>query len=280
MIPMNKDEENLDHYQSVKISNFIRTFAFIWCFTIWFLNLTLLFSSVFWAASLDIPSNFDLLILVSVEIIIIIDFILKIIISNIIFVPKHVKKIFNLQNSKSKIKFIFQVMTSIPLVTFVFLSQIENKDIYFYIFLIKLLKVYDINAFINRFEDILLNSSFFHLVGFKLFENIIIMISFTHFSSCSWLLVNKIWPEFQGKEGFFKRKKRENLPLIDTYLDSSVWAVSAMTGASYGDVTPNTIIEIILAVFMMILGASFYGKVFADFEKIIQINLSEKLEKS
>ena len=63
------------------------------------------------------------------------------------------------------------------------------------------------------------------------------------------------------------------------YLDSLSWAVATMTGTSYGDVSPTTNYEIFISIIMMILGASFYGKVFADFEKIMQVMRKERMDK-
>ena len=52
-----------------------------------------------------------------------------------------------------------------------------------------------------------------------------------------------------------------------------------MTGNSFGDVTPYTNMEIIVATIMMVMGATFYGKIFADFESLMILTRSDKIEK-
>ncbi len=72
---------------------------------------------------------------------------------------------------------------------------------------------------------------------------------------------------------------KTNASLIFIYIESLNWAVCAMTGTSFGDVTPQTDYEVLLSVVMMVLGATFYGKIFADFESIMYVTRTEKLEK-
>ncbi len=44
-----------------------------------------------------------------------------------------------------------------------------------------------------------------------------------------------------------------------------------MTGCSFGDVVPVTYNESLIATIMMVFGATFYGKVFGDFEALMQL---------
>lgn len=71
----------------------------------------------------------------------------------------------------------------------------------------------------------------------------------------------------------------KNETIVTKYIFSASWAVSTMTGNSYGDVTPQTMPEMILSLVMMVLGASFYGKLFADFATIMEIVRADKVEK-
>jgi len=51
-----------------------------------------------------------------------------------------------------------------------------------------------------------------------------------------------------------------------------------MSGATYGDIYPASIAEMWVAVIFMVLGATFYAKVFGDFVGIIDILRSEFTE--
>ena len=50
-----------------------------------------------------------------------------------------------------------------------------------------------------------------------------------------------------------------------------LWCVSVTTGSSFGDVTPDTNIERAVAIFVMLIGAAFYVKIFDNFVKIINL---------
>lgn len=50
-----------------------------------------------------------------------------------------------------------------------------------------------------------------------------------------------------------------------------------MLGGSFGDVTPKTTYEIIISIIMMLVGAIFYAKIFAEFEKITFMRARESI---
>ncbi len=52
-----------------------------------------------------------------------------------------------------------------------------------------------------------------------------------------------------------------------------------MNGLCYGNVSGITGAEITISVIVMVIGASFYAKVFADFETIIRLSRKDKLER-
>ena len=66
--------------------------------------------------------------------------------------------------------------------------------------------------------------------------------------------------------------------LMRRYVDASLWCMSTITGSSFGDVTPETRAEKILALIMMPMGAIFFVKIFSDFVEILGLNQSEERE--
>lgn len=52
--------------------------------------------------------------------------------------------------------------------------------------------------------------------------------------------------------------------------------MDAMTGNSFGTVTPKTRYEMIDGTIVMVLGATFYGKIFADFGSLIWLMNQEE----
>ena len=51
----------------------------------------------------------------------------------------------------------------------------------------------------------------------------------------------------------------ENQERWREYLYSLYWSVTSLTTVGYGDITPNTTLELLIAVLAMIVGISFYG---------------------
>ena len=84
---------------------------------------------------------------------------------------------------------------------------------------------------------------------------------------------------YKKKDNFFSRSHQVNGSLFRKYIESLMWAVSTMTGSSFGDVTPFTNFEILISTIMMVLGASFYAKIFADFVSMISFVRSDRQEK-
>ena len=68
----------------------------------------------------------------------------------------------------------------------------------------------------------------------------------------------------------------ENAPLLQKYIDSSVWAVSTLTGCSFGDVTPRTVNEIFVSLIVFLIGMILLAKVFTDFASLMYLLDIEK----
>jgi len=66
--------------------------------------------------------------------------------------------------------------------------------------------------------------------------------------------------------------------LTRKYIDAVFGAVCAMSGNSFGDVTPQTTNERVVAIITMVIGATAYAKIFSDFEYIVSSLGKEKKE--
>ena len=64
--------------------------------------------------------------------------------------------------------------------------------------------------------------------------------------------------------------------LFVKYVDAAVWAVTTLTGCSFGDVTPRTLQEVILSDFVFVIGILLLAKIFSDFASVLHLfNLEE-----
>ena len=67
-----------------------------------------------------------------------------------------------------------------------------------------------------------------------------------------------------------------NAPNVQKYIDSSVWAVSTLTGCSFGDVTPRTVNEIIVSLLVFLTGMILLAIIFSDFASLMYLLDIEK----
>jgi len=65
-------------------------------------------------------------------------------------------------------------------------------------------------------------------------------------------------------------------PVSIKYIDSSVWAVSTLTGCSFGDVTPRTVNEILVSLAVFLTGTILLAIVFSDFASLMYLLDIEK----
>jgi hypothetical protein len=66
---------------------------------------------------------------------------------------------------------------------------------------------------------------------------------------------------------------------LEKYADSMVWAVSTLTGCSFGDVTPRTLNEILVSLVTFLLGMILLAKTFSDFASLKQLLDEERTQK-
>jgi hypothetical protein len=125
------------------------------------------------------------------------------------------------------------------------------------------------NRFFYNLERILVFVHFDSLITFKIFYTFLNIVVFTHLGACAWLFVNKLEPA--SMLGFFVRSNLTDAPLDVQYVKSLSWAVDTMTGSSFGDVTPQQLPEKYAGCIFMVLGATLYSKLFADFESLMML---------
>jgi len=59
--------------------------------------------------------------------------------------------------------------------------------------------------------------------------------------------------------------------LFRKYVDSAMWAVTALTGCSFGDVTPRTLQEVIISNVVFVIGILLLAKIFSDFASMLHL---------
>ena len=255
------------------------SFYFIWSLIINFINILTIFLITI---EVSYPSNgqgkFFVMYLL-MEVFIFLDFLLKI---GLFFIMKgkndngkEEDPFIDLHLIQTKKIFLINFTSSIPLLI-IFKLIYKNKifpKTFIIIHFIKFLRFVNINNFTTRMQSFIMYQNFKSLITLKFLMNIVYLLFFTHFSAVCWLFINSF-----NSAGYFKKNSHLST-LYSKYISSLSWGVATMTGCSFGDVSPGNFLENFITMIMMVFGASFYGKIFADFESILAFMHGDSSEK-
>jgi hypothetical protein len=108
----------------------------------------------------------------------------------------------------------------------------------------------------------------------------------SHLVTCFWLLVEdqSVTATFSGTDSLnmfkdsnefsllnfldvsqFSRTHIDSASGLEKYANALSWAVGSLLGCSMKDVTPRTVGEVVLSLFVLFLGTLLMAKIFADF---------------
>jgi voltage-gated potassium channel len=129
--------------------------------------------------------------------------------------------------------------------------------------LIRLIRINRLFLIFRRWQDHhLSNTGLFRIIKFFSFIFLII-----HLISCIWFLSAYI-DDFPD-DSWAVHSEIENADHKTQYIRSLYWSVTTMTTIGYGDITPNRNKEYIIALIVMILGASTYALVIGNVASLI-----------
>jgi len=115
-----------------------------------------------------------------------------------------------------------------------------------------LLRLQQLFRITSRWEDIqLLNSAVLRMLRYGMSIMLI-----TNWITCLWLWIGL--RDFDP-QGWIQRLELSRNNFFDLYLHSLYWTVTTLATVGYGDIVPKTQPEIILAILMMITGATLYA---------------------
>ncbi|KAL4436168.1 hypothetical protein ABPG74_018152 [Tetrahymena malaccensis] len=141
------------------------------------------------------------------------------------------------------------------------------------LYLLKLLRYYNIQRFLNKFENLIKYLDFNKLIFFRIARIFFWLLITNHFLACYFVFFN-----YYITMGYFNKTNYDETSGFMKYQTGLQWAVEAMIGSSFGDVVPTTECEIIFTLIAMVTGSVFYCKIFSDLERKIQINQQFSLD--
>lgn len=66
--------------------------------------------------------------------------------------------------------------------------------------------------------------------------------------------------------------------ILVKYTDATDWAVGALTGCNFADVTPHTLEEVLLTIVIFLVGILLLAKIFSDFASLFSLLDSENTQ--
>ncbi|KAL4495171.1 hypothetical protein ABPG72_007278 [Tetrahymena utriculariae] len=264
------------------ILNYFKTFSFYWSLLINCFHVYTLLSSVFWMSNLGYPSGPYLSIEIVIEMLIIVDIILRIIFSK--YARKNKFFFMNFILNEVTVQTLFNVLyiiSAIPQATILKIimnntdyineSNIQLEDYLSYLFGINVMKLFDLWNFFQKLEFVFIYTQFRKIIYIKFIKTCLMFFLVIHYVACSWTFVNKIEKNTQAEPGYYFESLDESgdYAIFNRYILSLQWAIEIMSGNSTNDVVPGTKMEILLSVLMMGVGTFILGAIYANFDTLL-----------
>ena len=128
--------------------------------------------------------------------------------------------------------------------------------------LAKLLRFLKLSTIMERVEE----TFSINRVGLKIFKLVSGTLILCHFNACIWYLLASFSEE---RDTWLTRMDLQNDKEGSKYLISFYYIVSTVMTVGYGDVTPTTDGEQLFTVYIMIVGAGFFGFILANMANLV-----------
>lgn len=155
-------------------------------------------------------------------------------------------------------EFGLDVLANVPFLVLAGSGQLSNPWA-----LLPLLRLQQLVRISQRWEALqLLSSPVVRIIRYGL---AILLIA--NLAACLWLWVGIQEP---GADGWIQRLDLGRDDFADLYLRSLYWTVTTLATVGYGDITPRTSVEMIVAILMMLTGVSLYAFAIGNMVNLIQ----------
>ena len=107
----------------------------------------------------------------------------------------------------------------------------------------------------------------------------------THQRLLNFFLISTLGAHWIALAWILVRGKPENESEISTYINALYWTITTLTTIGYGDITPQTDMQKIFTMFVMVSGVGFYGYVIGNFTSMlaqtdyVKLSFLERIDK-
>ena len=143
--------------------------------------------------------------------------------------------------------------------------------------IVKMLRVLKISKFFSTFSKLFEHSTVLnsYQAVTRLITGMVTVIIMTHLVACLWFIAARTY-NF-APETWVYRNNLLDISDSDFYLSGFYWACTVLTTVGYGDITPFTTFEVLVAISWMICGIGFYSLVVGSLSSVLS-SLDEKSE--
>ena len=115
------------------------------------------------------------------------------------------------------------------------------------------------------------------MYSYKIFRLIIIAIIITYFVGCFWYLISSSLNSDDNSDiSFVGAYFDDKTPMYDRLIICCYFALTTLSTVGYGDLTPQTQVEMIFGIFVMLCGVAFFSYIMGSFIEIIS-NYDKKM---
>ena len=136
--------------------------------------------------------------------------------------------------------------------------MIGNLSLVLLLRLLRLLRLFRLFSVFRRWESFQwMNTGFLRIIRF-----VSVILLFIHWVACIWFLSAfvTLFPD----DCWVVRTGLEGASTADQYIRSLYWSITTMTTVGYGDISPGRLPEYVIAMIVMLLGASMYAYIIGN----------------
>lgn len=140
--------------------------------------------------------------------------------------------------------------------------------------MLRLVRLVKLRRLIQRLESMVSSEALSSLILFA--HLLFVILALAHWLACAWYLIGLHEGIAHSSSWVTVAKDRGTQDLTSLYISSIYWAMTTMTTVGYGDIVPRTRIEMIFAIFGMVVASGTFAYMLGSFGALVQHTTAEE----